>query len=86
MNATAIHTQDPHYLEKRHRELIPYMQIFSQMLARVYLYSRSTIVYHFDTNEMETILDASSQKAIDNIIEERDKFIKSDFPEFYNPE
>lgn len=77
---------DPAYLERRHREFIECMRPFSKMLEHVHLCSTPKIVYHFDTSEMETILDEKSQRAIDHIINERNKYVKECFPEFYNPE
>lgn len=78
--------QDPKYRERRYREFIDCMKPFAQMLYHAHLYSRPTMLFHLDTGELETILDERSQKAIDHIMNERNKYIKESFPEYYNPE
>lgn len=77
--------KDDVWLARRRREMQPYLDYFGQQLFNVVaIMPAPKRIFHFATGEWEIVNDPKWQQLIDKIKDERDKYLQTEFPEFFN--
>ena len=76
--------KDDGWLERRRREMQPYLDHFAAKLYRVaVIMPVPKRIYHFETGEWEIVYDTGWQQLIDKIKKEKDECLQREFPEFF---